>query len=550
MEQKPSRRAFLSIAAAGTGGLLLTGAGLAPAGPSPLASASSPSSRALAADPFTLGVASGDPSADGVVLWTRLALDPLGPDGRGGMPSRDVDVQWQLATDERFSRVVRRGTESARWRRAHSVHVEVEGLEPGREYFYRFRAEGRLSPTGRTRTAPAASRASSGPAGTAGITGPAGTPASLGSASLTFAVAACAHYEHGFYTAYRRLAEQEPDLVVHLGDYMYEYGPRGYTALGGSVRQHTPGPCVTLADYRMRHAQYKSDADLQEAHAVAPWLVSFDDHEIENNWAADVSSSGAPAFARRRANAFQAYYENMPLRRTSVPGGAAMRVHRRVDWGPLARFHLLDTRQFRDDQACEDGLRSGCDDRLASGRTLLGRDQRDWLLDGLTTSRARWNLVGQQILMAQRDVKVGPGTEVNMDSWDGYAAERTRLLTGFRESGAANPVVLTGDAHMHHAADLKLDFDDPDSPRVAVELVASSIASDGDGYRDEGRIAETIAENPHISYLDQRRGYIVCRVTAEELDADFRVLEHISRKGAPAKTGARLTVPAGQASLT
>ncbi|GAA0829758.1 alkaline phosphatase D family protein [Streptosporangium amethystogenes subsp. fukuiense] len=518
MEQKLSRRVFLS-AAAGAGGLLLTGAGHGPA-------------RTLARDPFTLGIASGDPSADGVVLWTRLALDPLGPDGRGGMPTRDVDVEWQLATDERFARVVRAGTETARRQRAHSVHVEVDHLEPGREYFYRFRAEGHLSPTGRTRTAPSAvSTVSS-------------------SSPLTFAVAACAHYEHGFYTAYRRLAEQDPELVVHLGDYMYEYAPRGYTALAGSVRQHTSGTCATLADYRTRHAQYKSDADLQAAHAVAPWLVAFDDHEIENNWAGEVSSSGDPAFARRRANAFQAYYENMPLRRASVPGGASMRVHRRVDWGPLARFHLLDTRQFRDDQACEDGLRSGCDDRLATGRTLLGADQRNWLLDGLASSGARWNLVGQQILMAQRDSKVGPGTEVNMDSWDGYAAERTRLLTGFRDSGAANPVVLTGDAHMHHAADLRLDFDDPDSPRVAVELVTSSIASDGDGYRDESRIAATIAENPHISYLDQRRGYIVCRVTAQELHADFRTLDHISRRGAPAKTGARFTIPAGQTALT
>lgn len=239
----------------------------------------------------------------------------------------------------------------------------------------------------------------------------------------------------------------------------------------------------------------------------------------------------------------------MPLRRASLPGGASMRIHRRVDWGPLARFHLLDTRQFRDDQACEDGLRSGCDDRLATGRTLLGEDQRRWLLDGLASSDAHWNLVGQQVLMAQRDSKVGPGTEVSMDSWDGYAAERTRLLTGFRDSGATNPVVLTGDAHMHHAADLKLDFDDPDSPRVAVELVTSSIASDGDGYRDKGRMAETIEENPHISYLDQRRGYIVCRVTPEELRADFRTLDYISRRGAPAKTGARFTVPSGQSEL-
>ncbi|MEV4184997.1 alkaline phosphatase D family protein [Streptosporangium canum] len=515
MEQKPSRRVFLSVAAAGAGGLLLTGAGRA----------SAVTSRALSRDPFTLGIASGDPSRDGFVLWTRLALDPLGPDGRGGMPARDVDVEWQLATDERFAKVVRGGTETARRERAHSVHVEPSGLEPGREYFYRFRAGGHLSPVGRTRTAPAAL------------------------SPLTFAVAACAHYEHGYYTAYRRLAEQDPDLVVHLGDYMYEYAPQGYTALGGSVRRHTAGKCATLADYRVRHAQYKSDADLQAAHAVAPWLVAFDDHEIENNWAAGVSSSGAAGFARRRADAFRAYYENMPLRRASLPGGSSMRIHRRVDWGPLARFHLLDTRQFRDDQACEDGLRSGCDERLATGRTLLGEGQRRWLLDGLAASDARWNLVGQQILMAQRDSKVGPGTEVNMDSWDGYAAERARLLTGLRDSGAANPVVLTGDAHMHHAADLRLDFDDPDSPRVAVELVTSSIASDGDGYRDRGRIAETLAENPHISYLDQRRGYIVCRLAPDELRADFRTLDYISRRGAPAKTGARFTVPAGQSSL-
>ncbi|GIH73824.1 alkaline phosphatase D family protein [Planobispora longispora] len=522
MKQSLSRRVFMSVAAAGASGLVLNGTGQA-AGVTPAMR-----SRALAGDPFILGVASGDPSQDGVVLWTRLALDPFGLNGRGAMPARDVEVRWQLAADERFTKVVRSGSATAGWQRAHSVHVELEGLEPGREYFYRFRAEGHLSPPGRTRTAPAADAAPS---------------------PLTFAVAACAHYEHGYYTAYRRLAEQEPELVVHLGDYMYEYAPQGYTAIGGAVRQHTPGKCETLADYRMRHAQYKSDPDLQAAHAAAPWLVAFDDHEVENNWAAGVSSTGAPAFARRRANAFRAYYENMPLRRSSVPGGASMRVHRRVDWGPLARFHLLDTRQFRDDQACEDGVRAGCDERLAPERTLLGEDQRRWLLDGLASSEARWNLVGQQIIMAQRDHRVGPGTEVNLDSWDGYAAERTRLLTGFRDSGASNPVVLTGDAHMHHAADLRLDFDDPDSPRVGVELVTSSVSSDGDGYRDEGRVAGLTTENRHISYLDQRRGYIACRLTAEELQADFRVLDYISRRGAEAGTGARFTVPSGESAL-
>ncbi|TMR92978.1 alkaline phosphatase [Nonomuraea basaltis] len=501
------RRAFLTAA---TAGLLSSQTLISPASASP--------SRTLRSDPFTLGVASGDPSSDGFVLWTRLAVSPLSGDGRGGMPARDVEVDWQVSTDERFSTIVKSGTATARARDAHSVHVELNGLEPGRDYFYRFRSEGRLSPAGRTRTTPT------------GETTP-----------LTFAVAACAHYEHGYYTAYRRLAEQEPDLVVFLGDYMYEYGPSGYTALAGRVRTHTPGKCQTLADYRLRHAQYKSDHDLQAAHAVAPWLVAFDDHEIENNWAGPVSSTGAPGFARRRAEAFRAYYENMPLRRASLQG-AVLKVNRRISWGTLARFHLLDTRQFRDDQACLDGVRAGCDDRLADKRTLLGAGQWSWLEDGLRGSTTRWNLLGQQIMMAHRDYKVGPGREVNLDSWDGYAAERTRLLGSLART--SNPVVLTGDAHMHHLAELKTDFDDPDSPVVARELVASSIASDGDGYRDRTWISEALQENPHISYIDQRRGYLVARLTRDDLSVDFRTLDYISRRGAKAKTAHRLTISA------
>ncbi|TMR09201.1 alkaline phosphatase [Nonomuraea turkmeniaca] len=498
------RRAFLTAA---TAGLLASQTVTSPA-----------SARTLTSDPFTLGVASGDPSSDGFVLWTRLAVNPLSGDGRGGMPARDVEVDWQVAADERFSTIVESGTATARARNAHSVHVELKGLQPGREYFYRFRSEGRVSPAGRTRTTPT------------GETTP-----------LTFAVAACAHFEHGYYTAYRRLAEQEPDLVVFLGDYMYEYGPSGYTALAGRVRTHTPGKCQTLADYRLRHAQYKSDHDLQAAHAAAPWLVAFDDHEVENNWAGPVSSTGAPGFARRRAEAFRAYYENMPLRRASLQG-AVLKVNRRISWGTLARFHLLDTRQFRDDQACLDGVRAGCDDRLADQRTLLGAGQWRWLEDGLRDSATRWNLLGQQIMMAHRDYKVGPGREVNLDSWDGYAAERTRLLGSLART--SNPVVLTGDAHMHHLAELKTDFDDPDSPVVARELVASSIASDGDGYRDRTWIAEALQENPHISYIDQRRGYLVARLTRDDLSVDYRTLDYISRRGAKAKTAHRITIPA------
>jgi len=515
---QPSRRTFLAGAAAAAALPYLTTGGGAPVA----------LWRGLRlADPFTLGVASGDPTADGIVLWTRLAPRPLDETGRGGMPARPVEVEWQLAADERFRRIMRKGTVTARPEHAHSVHVEVAGLEPGREYFYRFRALGEVSPAGRTRTAPA--------------------PGTLG--ALTFVTASCAHYEHGYYTAYRRLAQEEPDLVVHLGDYMYEYGRGGYTGISGLVRRHAGGKCRTLADYRTRHAQYKTDPDLQAAHAAAPWLVVFDDHEVENNWAGPVSGTGAKDFAARRRAGLRAYYENLPLRRSAMPRGDRMRLHRRIAWGSLAAFHLLDTRQFRDDQACHDGLRSGCDAALAADRTLLGVDQREWLLAGLRRSAARWNLIGQQTIMARHDVALGPGRELNMDSWDGYAAERARLLAGIRDSGASNPVVLTGDAHIHHAADLRLDFDDPDSPRVAVELVTSSISSDGDGYRDHARMAALRVENPHIAYVDQRRGYIVCRVGPDELRAEFRTLDYVTRRGAPARTSAKFTVPSGQSVL-
>jgi alkaline phosphatase D len=214
-------------------------------------------------DPFTLGVASCEPSPDGVVLWTRLAPQPLAADGLGGMPPRPVEVEWELAVDERFRRVERRGLATAAPDAAHSVHVELDGLRPGREYFYRFRADGHLSPAGRTRTSPPL------PA-----TGP----------PLTMCFASCSQYEHGFFTAYRRLAEEDPDLVLHLGDYFYEYTADDYVAPGGNVRDHAGPETETLANYRQRHAQYKTDPDLQAAHAVAPWLVVWDDHELDNNW--------------------------------------------------------------------------------------------------------------------------------------------------------------------------------------------------------------------------------------------------------------------------
>ncbi|GII84890.1 alkaline phosphatase D [Sphaerisporangium siamense] len=529
MEQKPSRRVFLIATAAGAGGLLVPGSAAA-SGPPPAGSrAASTRAGRLAPDPFTLGIASGDPAPDGFVLWTRLAPDPLAPDGRGGMPSRDADVAWQVAADEGFRQVVRAGTATARPGSAHAVHVEVHGLAPGREYFYRFRAGGHVSETGRTRTAPAASTATG---------------------AFTFAAVSCAQYEHGFYTAYRRMAEQHPDLVVHLGDYIYEYSGGVYTAAQGNVRRHVGGKLQTLADYRLRHAQYKTDPDLQLAHRTSPWLVIFDDHEVENNWAADVPGTQAPAFEARKAAGFQAYYENMPLRASAVARGRHVKINRRVDWGALATFHLLDTRQFRDDQPCGDGMRSGCDERLGQERVMLGEDQMTWLAAGLGASPATWNLVAQQVVVGQRDYRLGPGRELNVDAWDGYPADRDRLLRALSSSNAGNPVVLTGDAHVASASDLTADFDDPDARRVGVELVSTSISSDGDGYHDPARDAALLAENPALRFVNERRGYIMCTAGPDALTADFRTLDHISRKGAPARTAATFTVPAGERTLT
>ena len=496
---------------------------LAVAGPAALPIGGSRRRPARPADPFRLGVASGDPTASGVVLWTRLAPRPLAADGHGGLPAGDVEVRWQLAADERFRHVVRAGRSVARRATGGAVHVEVDGLRPGTEYFYRFRAAGELSPVGRTRTAPA--------------------PGTL-SAPLTFGAASCAHYEHGYFTAYRRLAEQDPDLVVHLGDYMYEYAPGRYRAASGLIRRHTEGKCQTLADYRRRHAQYKSDPDLRAAHAAAPWVVVWDDHELENNWAADVPGApDVPGFAQRKRAAMRAYYENMPLRQSARPRNGTIHLYRRIAWGGLAAFHVLDTRQFRDDQPCNDGVRADCDVRLQRGRALAGPAQLRWLEAGLRASQARWDVLAQQIFLAQRDTLLGPGREVLLDTWDGYAAERDRLLGGIVSAGTRNPVVLTGDIHTAYASDLLTDFDDPASAPVGVELVTTSIASDGDGYHDVAGTAALRAENPHIAYVDERRGYLLCRVTADELRADFRTLPYITRKGAPATTSASFTVP-------
>ncbi|MGW5648388.1 alkaline phosphatase D family protein [Saccharopolyspora sp. NPDC003752] len=505
-----SRRAVLLGGAAALGATALGGSALANALSLPGAG-----TRRLA-DPFTLGVASGDPLPDGVVLWTRLAPEPTADDGLGGMPDKAVPVQWEVAADEQFGKIVQSGETQAAPELGHSVHVELEGLQPGAEYFYRFRAEGSISPVGRTRTAPA--------------------PDALG--ELTMCFTSCAHFGQGYFTAYRRMAEDEPGLILHLGDYQYEYA-----AKDGDVRKVLGPETRTLANYRQRHAQYKTDPDLQLAHATAPWLVVFDDHEVENNWADETPEKPDDGFLDRRKAALQAYYENMPLRAGSKPSGIDMQLYRRYGWGSLVNFHLLDTRQYRDDQACGDGVQSGCTDREDPDRSITGAEQEKWIIDGFRDTTARWDVLGQQVFFSKIDLTPGAEEGYNMDAWDGYVANRDRIAGAMADSAVRNGVVLTGDVHRHWAAEIKRTHDDPESRAVGTEFITTSVTSGGDG-NDDGN-GDVLKENPHVKFYANRRGYVRTKFTEAELRADYRVLPYVSKKDAPAETAKSFVVEDG-----
>jgi alkaline phosphatase D len=340
----------------------------------------------------------------------------------------------------------------------------------------------------------------------------------------------CSQFEHGWFTAYRRLAEDQPDLVLHLGDYQYEYTAGSYVASTGNVRDHDGPETTDLAGYRQRHAQYKTDPDLQAAHAIAPFAVVFDDHEVDNNWAGDIPEKAAdlPGFIERRAAAFRAYYENMPLRPESIPNGPSIQIYRRLRWGKLANFHLLDTRQFRDDQGCGDGYRTDCPAASDPSRSIAGAEQEKWLADGFTRSEATWDVIGQQVFFAQRDNDQGPLKTVSMDGWDGYAASRDRITRSWLDAGVRNAVVLTGDVHAHWASDLKLNYDDPDSPTVGSELVCSSITSGGDGADSPSGSHPWLQWNPHLRFQNNLRGYVRTKITGNRIDADFRCVNKVS----------------------
>nr|WP_062239591.1 alkaline phosphatase [Fictibacillus sp. FJAT-27399] len=466
--------------------------------------------------PFTLGVASGDPLSDGVVLWTRLAPDPL---NGGGVPAQAVPVKWEIARDERFRNIVQQGTELARPDLAHSVHVEVSGLKPNEVYYYRFKSGYELSPIGRTKTLPAAESAVK---------------------ELKFAFASCQQYEHGFYTAYKHMAEEDLDLVFHLGDYIYEYGPNEYIAATGNVRTHSSAEVMSLDDYRNRHAQYRSDANLKAAHAAFPWVVTWDDHEVENNYADKIPEKGqsVEAFIIRRAAAYQAYYEHMPLRKTSLPNGPDMRLYRNFTYGNLASFNVLDTRQYRSDQANGDGNKPQSPESLDPRRTLMGKEQESWLFNNLSTSKAHWNVLAQQIFFAQWNFGTSAAPVYSMDSWDGYPAQRQRVLDFVKSKNMNNMIVLTGDVHASWASNLLMDFDNPKSTIFGAEFVGTSITSGGNGADKRKDTDHILEQNSHIKFFNDYRGYVRCKVTPEQWQSDYRVVPFVTEPGAAVSTRA------------
>ena len=470
-----------------------------------------PAARAADVPRYELGVASGEPRPDGMVLWTRLTGIDLPP---------VVEVVWEVATDESFRQIAARGRETAESAWAHSVHAEPTGLEPARGYWYRFRALGQQSPAGRTRTAPAADAA----------------------ATLKTAIASCQRYDHGEWAAWAHMATQDLDLVMFLGDYVYEAA-----SAADAQRPHEGGWLRTLAQYRRRYFQYKRDPALQAAHAAFPWLLIADDHEVENDYGADRSPSlSGPDMLALRSAAFQAWWEHQPLPKAMRPEGPRIRMHRRLDWGRLARLHALDGRQYRDPHACEAPRRIGgavtlknadCAALADPTRSLLGLAQERWLAEGWEPQR-RWNLVAQQTLMARFNSH--PEGRSWTDGWDGYTASRQRLLGTVAERRLPGVVVLGGDRHANFVADLKTDFDDPKAPVVASEFCGTSISSHG---RAQSGIDAALPLNPHLHLgRSDQRGYMAFDIGERQLLARLMVVDRPQDASSPVRETARFVV--------
>ncbi|MCD0448794.1 alkaline phosphatase D family protein [Actinocorallia sp. API 0066] len=501
------------------------------------------------ADPtpyFAHGVASGDPLPNGVILWTRVTPVPEAVPGSGTGPQ--ADVSWQLSTDPSFSSVTASGTVTTGPDRDHTVKVDVGGLTPGTGYYYRFAYAGTYSPTGRTRTAPA-------------------TDASV--SSLKFGVVSCSNWEAGWFSSYRHLAARDDVFgVIHLGDYIYEYGTGSYAAGGTVPRKTAPEhEIVTLADYRIRHASYKTDPDLQAAHARHPWLIVWDDHEIANDAWADGAENHTPEtegpYAARKAASLQAYQEWMPVRFS--PEGT---LYRSLRFGTLAEIVLLDLRSYRSQQA--GGL--AVDD---PSRTITGAAQMSWLKDTLAASTTRWRLVGTSVMIsplvlgALSAQALGPlakllgipanGLTLNPDQWDGYTADRAELYAALQARGTGDTVFLTGDIHTSWANEIPLKPGTyPVSKSVATEFVVPSVTSDNidDILGTAPRTASLAIEsaiavtNRHVRWTNlDDHGYGVVEVTPARTRMDWHFLTNRLNRNSTERKAVSYTTDHGTAKL-
>jgi alkaline phosphatase D len=484
------------------------------------------SARRITFHPFALGVASGDPVSDGFVIWTRLTPQGAITDE----VAETLDVVWEVATDEKMGNVVQSGTVQALPALGHAVHVEVRGLPAGRPYWYRFRLPmGDASATGRTWTAPV-----------------------LGSAleRLRFAFASCQHYEQGYFTAYDLMAKDDVDLVMHLGDYIYE------SSWGDTVRRHDGPEPKSLPEYRNRHALYKSDKGLQGAHARTPWLVTWDDHEVDNDYQAFESEDYQvqAEFVKRRAAAYQAYYEHMPLRRVARPRGDTMQLFQRSQFGDLMQFTMIDNRQYRSPAACRTPERGGgqvvsvtaCKELFEEERSMLGKDQERWLSSALSRSSAKWNIIGNGEMFSRLRQKTSKGEEGHWtDDWNGYPSARQRLISTIARSKVSNPVFVTGDIHSFWVNDVKEDFAREQSATIATEIVGTSISSAGVSY---DTFSALLPQNPHVRFFESRhRGYVLCTADANRMEVELKIVDTVREPASGGKTLATFVIESGKA---
>jgi alkaline phosphatase D len=475
----------------------------------------------LPGDPFTLGIASGDPDATSVVLWTRLAPDPL---NGGGMPDGDIGVLWEVSASPEFEGIASSGITTATAGHGHTVH-EIVPLDAG-DWYYRFRVGDYTSPTGLTRRAPAPGE---------GVEG------------VRFAAASCQDYADGQYAAHRDIAEQRPEFLVWLGDYIYESA--GADGADPADRVHLGPEPTDLVTYRNRYARYKTDAHLQASHATCPWFVIWDDHEVENNYAglSPQDPADAAGFAERRAAAYQAWWEHQPTRLHPPTGAGEYRIYRDAQWGDLIELALLDGRQYRSDQACGDAtlsLAPACPETTDPTRTMLGDEQEQWLLDTLAASSAAWNVVGNQVVLADATVA---GAVLNYDQWDGYPVARARLLQAFADRGIDNLVVITGDIHLAAVAQLRAG-DRATGTDVGVEFVTTSISSEGlvgEGFGDVLKAFPDLidAELAH-------RGYVLHTVTRQVWSAEYRIVTDVSSADSEVTTYGTYEVQTGTNKVT